>query len=322
MHTISECLDLLDADYEAEERVTLKDLRYGRAHIDEHIGAMPPADVGAADVLKYKAARRAEGAARATVNHELCWLRRALKIVLDLGWIDNVPPIQTFPIGNTNARQDFINPGEFRRVIRELARHPDLADFFEFLYFSGWRIGEARQIDWCYVDMEEIRLPAGRTKEGKSSRRGRTRILPLIGRLATVIERRKARRDPLVSLVFHRRGRPIGDFRKAWRNALRRAGIPYVVPHALRRSFVRNAIDAGIDRDIVKQFTGHLTDCTFSRYNICDRGRLVNAARRLADVYGGGPARDGSSRLQPPQRPIVSLVDPGPTDRPRSHRAM
>jgi integrase len=101
------------------------------------------------------------------------------------------------------------------------------------------------------------------------SKNGRGRTVAIEGDLRALIERRwQARRIKakdgsvrVADLVFHRCGRPVGDFRKAWAAACVAAGlyrvggvnddgtekrIPTRLFHDLRRSGVRNMVRAGV----------------------------------------------------------------------------
>ena len=60
-------------------------------------------------------------------------------------------------------------------------------------------------------------------------------------------------------------------------------GIPELRFHDLRRTAVRNMVRIhGLDRDVVKKISGHLTDVMFSRYNITDE-QDIKAAKRKVD---------------------------------------
>lgn len=66
-----------------------------------------------------------------------------------------------------------------------------LADLVRFLFFSAWRAGEARMLEWRDYDRADgaIRLRAERSKNKHG------RVLPLVGELEAIIARRlEARR--------------------------------------------------------------------------------------------------------------------------------
>src|SRR2546428_811602 len=79
------------------------------------------------------------------------------------------------------------------------------------------RGGEVVGLEWGRVTLEEERGVF--TFPPKKSKNKKPRTLVLTGDLLALIERRAALRVPACPLVFHRAGRPLRDFRTAWRLA-------------------------------------------------------------------------------------------------------
>ena len=69
-------------------------------------------------------------------------------------------------------------------------------------------------------------------------------------------------------LVFHREGRVVGDYRKAWKTACNKAGYPGKLVHDFRRTAARNMTRAGVTETVAMSITGHKTASMFQRYNI------------------------------------------------------
>jgi len=133
-----------------------------------------------------------------------------------------------------------------REQVEALASHlpAPLADLVLFLFFSAWRIGEARHLEWKHVFAAEsaIRLPAELHKNK------RPKALPIAGDLGAIMERRLAARDLTCPYVFHRNGRRIGNFRKLWTKACKAIGVTDRIVHDLRRSGVKHLIETPRER--------------------------------------------------------------------------
>jgi site-specific recombinase XerD len=74
-----------------------------------------------------------------------------------------------------------------------------------------------------------------------------------------------------------------GDFRKAWLRAGKAAGCPGM----LRRTAVRNMVNAGVAERVAMQVTGHRTRSVFDRYHIVSPSALHDVARRLSGTIAG-----------------------------------
>ena len=125
-----------------------------------------------------------------------------------------------------------------REEVEGLCGHldPDLADMTRFLFFSTWRPGEVRKLEWRDYDRADgvIRLRAEHSKNKHG------RVLPLVGELAAIIERRLTLRRLDCPYIFHQDGKPIGSFRKRWKRACTALGLSGRIVYDLRRSGVRN----------------------------------------------------------------------------------
>jgi integrase len=93
-------------------------------------------------------------------------------------------------------------------------------------------------------------------------------------------------RGAIVPHVFHRDGKPVLYFRKAWLNACKAAGCPGRIVHDFRRTAARNLVPAGIPERVAMTMAGHKIRSVSERYNIVSPGDLKDAARRL-DSFSG-----------------------------------
>jgi integrase len=88
--------------------------------------------------------------------------------------------------------------------------------------------------------------------------------------MGRTLGRRPDATSAVYDFVFHRRGRPVGDFDRAWTTACRAAGCPGKLFHDLRRTAAGQPRRAGVPEGVALQVTGHRTRSIFDRYSIVD----------------------------------------------------
>jgi integrase len=144
------------------------------------------------------------------------------------------------------------------------------------------RRGEVASLAWRDVEGDTLTL------RGEHGKNGEARIVPLVGELAEIIERRQAARrvkQPdgsvrMAETVFHRKSGPVGCFKKAWATAAKKTGLAGKLFHDLRRSAVRNMTQAGTPQAVAMKISGHKTASMFQRYNIVATEDLREALER------------------------------------------
>jgi integrase len=144
------------------------------------------------------------------------------------------------------------------------------------------------------VSRETIRLDAAHTKTGKAREFPFGR-LPALGEL--LVEQRELtmelarERGRVIPRVFHLDGEELRSFRSAWRTAVKKAGLPGLRPHDLRRSAARNLVRAGVSEGVVMKLCGWTTRHMFDRYNIADTRDLEDGVGRLKDFLSARARR-------------------------------
>src|SRR5262249_27583207 len=90
------------------------------------------------------------------------------------------------------------------------------------------------------------------------------RQFPLTSELRAVLEQQLARTRAMERVtgqvtpwLFHRNGEPMKSYRRAWRRACTKAGLPDRIPHDFRRTAVRNLERAGVSRSAAMKMVGH-----------------------------------------------------------------
>ena len=281
-YTLDDMLERLRLDYERKGNSSFHTVKSCFQHVQKEFEFHRVTDITSEEIADY-ASKRArpvkeggEGAAPGSVTLELACLRHGFKLMFEKKMISEVPVIKLFEIDN--ARQGFIGVAEFNALLDEI-RNQDVRDIVEFLYNSGWRSGEARQLRWAWLDLSAnmIRLP------GEFSKSRKARALPLTGALMDIMERRLKVRRLECEFVFHRKGKPIRQFHKAFKAAAAKIGMAELLPHDMRRSAVRNFRRSGLSEGEGMALSGHKTRAIYDRYNIIDDRDLTESMNRVQD---------------------------------------
>jgi integrase len=250
------------------------------------LGARTRVTIDRGDAMAQFEKWQAEGYSASSLNH-----LRTVAISL-WKWCDGkfhrCPVLEIDRFTENNTRQGFFERDEFAAIKGQLAS--DYADLAEFLYHSGWRHAEGRELTWSEIDLAGavIRLSPERSKNGEG------RVLPLTGAIKTVIDRRLALKCELPYVFHYQRSKkgprqPIGNWRKAWNAACDAAGFKGKLIHDFRRTVVRNLTRAGAPEKVAMAWTGHKTRAVFDRYNIVNEKDLRQAGDRLQEYLDGKP---------------------------------
>jgi len=221
------------------------------------------------------------GFSTATINRSLACLRRMLRIAHEDGKIQTVPIIRLQK--EPPARKGFLTPERFEELLGVLPTH--LRPLILFLYWCGVRLGEAQAIEWSQVDLQGrlVRLEQDQTKNAVA------RIVPLPAVLVETL----TKADPKTGRVFDD-----SNLRLEWARACSAVGLGKMedreseegnawkkysglIVHDLRRSAVRNLVNAGIPERVAMGISGHKTRSVFDRYHIVSTEDVSNAMQRL-----------------------------------------
>jgi integrase len=278
--------DLLN-DYRMNGRRTTDD---AESRISNHLlptfGGLLAAEVTTDRIREYIVKRQLDEAAPGTIQQELALLKRAFKLASQM----TPPKVARAPyvpmVRVNNVRKGFIEREQFTKLRDALPEY--LKPLLTAAYLTGMRLGELRTLGWQNVDLvaAAVTLDPGTTKNDEP------RTIPMTTELLETLKFQLQRRNaecPECPYVFHRNGRPIGDFRKAWECACKEADVPDLLFHDLRRSAVRNMVRAGIPEQVAMKISGHKTRCIFDRYNIVSERDVREAACKLDRYYTERP---------------------------------
>jgi len=215
-------------------------------------------------IRKFIRKRQEENIGNAAINRSLAMLRRMFNIARIDGRIQVMPVVKL--LKEPPARKGFLTREKFELLLGKLAVH--LRPLITFLYYCGVRVGEAVQIQWTQVDLQQalIRLEVEQTKTSEA------RVVPLPDVLVGVLKKVKNKEG----LVFDDT-----SLREEWKKAVVAAEMPGLRVHDLRRSAVRNLVNAGVPEKVAMTISGHKTRSVFDRYHIVDTADVVNAMSQL-----------------------------------------
>ena len=282
--TFEDLATMLVDDYGANGRKSLDRAQRSLAHLRETFAHARAMDITTDAMTAYVRARL-EVAKPATVRLELAALGRMFTLAVRAGKMSHRPHLPQLEVHN--VRKGFFEDREIEAV---LARLPaDVRVLVEFVYLTGWRIGEAIRLPWRNVDFAAgtVRLEPGTTKNDE----GRTFPFATLPRLKALLREQREHTSALerengclIPHVFHRGGRPIRSFHAAWRAACARAGVPGRLVHDLRRTAVRRFERAGVARSVAMKLTGHKTESIYRRYAIVSVSDLAEGVLKVAQL--------------------------------------
>lgn len=242
-----------------------------------HLGGKALTDISRALLDEIKA-KRAKGVTPGTVNRYMALVRAILRrACYDWEWLDRVPKVGMLrnPAGRIRALTD----EELARLLPELPQH--LRDMVVFSLATGLRQGNVTRLQWKQVSLERQHLwiAADQHKNGKAH------AVPLNASAMAVLRMRKGDHP---KFVFTYEGNPIVQVNtKAWRAALKRAGIEDFRWHDLRHTWATWQREEGTPTHELQRLGGWKTLEMVERYAHVAPEGLQLAASRLDNRLSG-----------------------------------
>jgi len=200
-----------------------------------------------------------------------------------------------FPGGALRAvRKNWASAPRKRRTVPDAAMpawkravadvREDVRDYILTLLYTGMRSIEARSLTVEDVNLGTMIVTLRDTKARKNIE------LPIVRQLAPALERRiKAVAE---GLLF-----PFGDIRKQWKATT--AVCPWSY-HDLRRGYSTLASRLGVDPDIARALTGHVSKDAHGDYVVPTADMLRGEAQRIADAL---------DRLATGRSAVISVIE-------------
>jgi integrase len=306
--TVEDLLSLALKTAEIQKRKSMYEAKRYVHLLKKHFGAIRASNVTTENVTDYRRKRQCgwpdakrEKVSDHTINKELGFLRRSFRLGLkqDPPLVTRVPNFEMTP--DDHIRKGFLDIEGFKALRGILPDHWKVMLCVGF--FTGMRAGEILGLRWEQVDFSAgtISLNMGETKNGE----GRT--VPMIPELREVLERwwmESRAQWPACPWVIHCRGTRTMNYRKSWMKACETAGLTGLLFHDIRRSAVKNLIQAGIPQVVAMAISGHKTTSMFNRYAIVDKTDL-----ELATVKLSAYLKEKESEKKPNGYKMVKLAE-------------
>lgn len=293
--TFEDMAKLIEQDYRINRRKSVRRLESSLTNLRAFFRHFRALNITTDKVHEYIDAREKDGAEPATIQNELAALKRMFNLAVQADRLERRPYIPSLRVRNT--REGFFEESDFRELLKHLPI--ELAPAVSFLYWTGWRKSEGLTLRWSQVDFNAgtVRLEPDTTKNDE----GRMFPFAAIPELADLMQQQREQTDQLeresgqiIPWVFHRRGRPIRNFRKAWDSATEKAGVPRAWVHDFRRTAVRRLERAGVSRSTAMKLTGHKTESVFRRYAIVAEQDLREGVEKLARFHDADSKRSAA----------------------------
>jgi len=231
-------------------------------HLLPVFGEMVLADMTPKLLAAYKAQRRIEQAAPATINKELQLVRHAFNLAMrEWEWCRENPMHRVSMERVRNEVDRWLTADEEDRLMA--ASSPWLREFLVFALNTGMRQGEILNLQWPDVDFTRSTLVVMQSKNGTR------RTIPLNSNVYELLAAKQAAAGISKGPVFRT---PLGHELKVrflvreFCEARDRAGIPDFRFHDLRHTFATRLVQRGIDLYKVQRLLGHKTSHMTQRY--------------------------------------------------------
>jgi integrase len=189
-----------------------------------------------------------------TANIELAVLSNLLNFAVHRGYIEKNATSGIKKL-NELSRLKTLSDSDIEKLIAG-ATNKLTRDLITFLIYTGCRKGEALNLKWDDVDMQNdvIAIKGTKTKYD--------RYIPISGALKRILE--GINRESVY--VFSYRGKKLSNFRESFKTACKRAGLNGLRVHDLRHVFASKMVMSGTSLYITGELLGHRTPQMTMRY--------------------------------------------------------
>lgn len=258
---------------ESTHKRSLEDDKSHLRWLDPHLRKLRLKDISRDVIDRITNLKSKEGVKPATVNRVLEIVRAILrKAEREWEWLDKSPTIRL--LKEENRRIRWITREESVRLIRELPPH--LGDMATFALATGLRMSNITGLKWCDIDM--VRRHAWVHPDQAKTKRAIA--VPLNSDAVDIVRKQIGKHT---ECVFVYQGKPVSECNtKAWKKALKRAGIENFRWHDLRHTWASWHVQNGTSLQELQQLGGWSSFEMVLRYAHLSSDHLKEASERIS----------------------------------------
>ena len=207
------------------------------------------------------------------VNHELQILCNFFSFCILKGYLDKNPAAGIKKL-NELSRLKTLSDADIDKLIAG-ATNKLTRDLITFLIYTGCRKGEALNLKWDDVDLQNdvIAIKGTKTKHD--------RYIPISKPLKDLLSRIEKVQDCLY--LFNRNGAKLGDFKRSFHTACKNAGLKDLHIHDLRHVFASKMVMSDTSLYKTGILLGHRTPNMTQRYAHLKPGELRKEVEKAFD---------------------------------------
>jgi integrase len=309
-----------------------------RVHIEPVLGHVVLKDITTERVELF--AHGLRGMKPKTKKNLLAILRAILRRAWKLGWLVVLPYVEMPRVdqeemeflGSLDEVHRLIEAAEIEgagkpssekepadKALARRTRGLGLAALYATAAMTGMRAGELAGLRRRDIDFERRQIQVARAYDGRRTKSGRVRYIPLMDALAPTLRRWLAT-NPMDVVFPTERGTPMQPsdrrFQEAFHRTLRRAGLPRIRFHDLRHSFAALWLGGGGDIYKLSRILGHSSVQVTERYSHLARDAWTAEYGRLGSSESTLPEPPASvAALYAPANSAPMLTSAAPLER-------
>jgi integrase len=254
-----------------------KDKMYVFAHFVPCFGKEYLFNITTKIVEDYKSMRR-EKVKPSTVNKELSVLKAMFNRAIEWGYLKKNPTASVRKLKEALPFPRFLSHEEVEALLVTCSSS-HIYPIIVVALNTGMRKSELLNLEWKDIDFENQNIRVD-NKGNYHVKNYEPRLIPMNQEVYDTL--RMIPRHPTSSYVFcDKQGNKYGDVKKAFKAALRRAGIGNFRFHDLRHSFASHLVMNGCNLRAVQQLLGHKDIKMTMRYSHLSKDHLKGAVENI-----------------------------------------